>query len=213
MWSLALVSNFNTPSQLGRTPLANPSANLYYLYHQCTALLCSNDLWRRSDRECIIRFSTDLKLVPIKRECLILLLLIRSQFQSKESVSYHSYWPEVISSLSQINISHPSVGSVVVHDVFIGSNMVPILISLLIGHMRGTSHESETAWVVCLSRRRMNHSSCLHVAKGYHRGRMNHSPCTQQTTKGRLNHSPYGCSLPQEVPQAPWSSQSSMSIS
>ena len=91
--------------------------------------------------------------------------------------------------------------------------MVPILIFLLIGQMRGTSHESQTAWIGCLDRRRMNHSSCSHVAKGYHRGRMNHSPCTQQTTRGRLNHSPYGCSPLQEVPQAPQSSQSSMSIS
>ena len=40
-WSLALISNFNTPSQLGRTPSANPSARLYYLCHQCPALLCS----------------------------------------------------------------------------------------------------------------------------------------------------------------------------
>lgn len=79
--------------------------------------------------------------------------------------------------------------------------------------MRGTSHESLTTWVGCLSRRRMNHSSCLHVAKGYHRGTLNHSPCTQQTTGGRLNHSPYGFPSLQKVPQAPQSSQSSMSIS
>ena len=101
----------------------------------------------------------------------------------------------------------------VVHDASICSTMVPILISLLIGQMRGTSHESHTAWVGCLSRRRMNHSSCLHVAKGYRRGRLNHSPYIQQTTRGRLNHSPYGCSSLQEVPQGPRSSQSSMSIS
>lgn len=91
--------------------------------------------------------------------------------------------------------------------------MVPILISLLICHMRGTSHESQIAWVGWLSRRRMNHSSCSHIAKGYHRGRMNHSPYTQQTTRGRLNHSPYGCLPLQEVSEAPRSSQSSMPIS
>ena len=91
--------------------------------------------------------------------------------------------------------------------------MVLILISLLISQMRGTSHESQTAWVGCLNKRRMDHSSCLHVAKGYHRGRLNHSPCTQQTTRGRLNHSSYGCSSLQEVPQVPRSSRSSKSIS
>ena len=33
------------------------------------------------------------------------------------------------------------------------TTMVPILISLLIDQMRGTSHESQTAWVGCLDRR------------------------------------------------------------
>ena len=31
MWSLALAAIFNTPSQLGRTPSANPSVSQYYL--------------------------------------------------------------------------------------------------------------------------------------------------------------------------------------
>src|ERR1700733_12062244 len=38
--------------------------------------------------------------------------------------------------------------------------MVPILISLLIDQMRGTSHESQTAWVGCLDKR--NNQSCPH---------------------------------------------------
>jgi hypothetical protein len=38
--------------------------------------------------------------------------------------------------------------------------MVPILISLLIDQMRGTSHESQTAWVGCLDRR--TNQSCPH---------------------------------------------------
>jgi len=116
---------------------------------------------------------TDPKSVPIKRECLIPLLLTQIQFQL---IPYH--------------IGHPRIGSMLVHDVSIGSTIVPILISPVIGQIRGTSHESQTPWVECLSRRRMNYSSCLHVTKGYHRGRLNHSTCTQQTTRGRLNHSP-----------------------
>ena len=47
--------------------------------------------------------------------------------------------------------------------------MVPNFISLLFDQMRGTSHESQTAWVGCLDRRtnqscphRRTHQSCYH---------------------------------------------------
>ena len=43
-WSLALA-NFNTPSQLGRTPSADPYVRLYYLCHQFPALLYSAELY------------------------------------------------------------------------------------------------------------------------------------------------------------------------
>jgi hypothetical protein len=58
--------------------------------------------------------------------------------------------------------------------------MVPNFISLLIDQMRGTSHESQTAWVGCLDRRtnqscphRRTHQSCYnrhgeHINPGRH---------------------------------------------
>ena len=45
---------------------------------------------------------------------------------------------------------HPSIESTAVHNTSIGSAMASILISQLIGQMRGTSHESRTTWVGCM---------------------------------------------------------------
>ena len=77
MWSLTLVASFNTPSQLGRTPFANLFANLYYLYHQCTALVWS----------ALLNYEE----VGVMENVSYHFLLTRSQCVSKESVSYHSY--------------------------------------------------------------------------------------------------------------------------
>ena len=54
-WNLALVSNFNTPSQLGRIPPADPSAIMYHLFH-----LCSAEPWCNNEEELIESESQDL---------------------------------------------------------------------------------------------------------------------------------------------------------
>ena len=94
-WSLALVANFNTPSQLGRTPSANPSARLYYLCHHCPALLYSA-LLNHEEEELIENVSYHS-------------LLTQSQFHLKR-VSHHSYWPE-ISFVDPGSISQESVSN------------------------------------------------------------------------------------------------------
>jgi len=113
-WSLALDSSYSTPSQLGSTPSTDPYVWMYYLCHQCPTLLfyallssvvlCCAELYsvepwrRRIDRECLITFSIDPKSVS-----------------SKESVSYHSYWPKVSfidpKSISQESVSNHSYWS------------------------------------------------------------------------------------------------------
>ena len=58
------------------------------------------------------------------------------------------------------------IGSTTVHDASIGSAMVPIHVSQLIGQMRGTSHESQTIWVGCMlghRQEKVNHSSCSYA--------------------------------------------------
>lgn len=99
-WSLVLVANFNTPSQLGRTSFAicrivtaihpsNALSGMAWPSLLCSALL---ELWRRNDRGCIIPSSTDLKSVS---EC-VPLSLVPDQY----------HW-------SQINEGHPSIVSTV----------------------------------------------------------------------------------------------------
>ena len=87
--------------------------------------------------------------------------------------------------------------------------MVPNPISLLIGQMRGTSHESQTAWPGCLDRRTTHpvHKSPRGITgEGWTVHPVHNAPLGE-------GESPYNRLLLQEVPQAPWSSQSSMRAS
>ena len=131
-WSLALVSNFNTPSQLGTTPSVDPYVQLYYLCHQCLALLCSTLL--SSSLLCLALLSSALLsfVEPWRRridwECLIPFSTGPKSISSEESVSYHSYWPKLVllipdqyqKGVSQTTHTnrksvggHPSIGSMV----------------------------------------------------------------------------------------------------
>ena len=115
-------------------------------------------------------------------------LLTRSQSHIKESVSYHSYWPEVSSNKESVSYHsywseisskrewvisllltrsqfqliphqyHPSIRSTVVtrcvHRYYYGP------------YPHFPIHWPDDRRVGCLSRRRINHSSCLHVTMG-----------------------------------------------
>ncbi len=85
--------------------------------------------------------------------------------------------------------------------------MIPNPISLLIGQMRGTSHESQITWVGCLDKRTTHpvHKSPRGITG---EGRTIHPVHSAPLGEGE---SPYGRLLLQEVPQAPQSSQSSQS--
>jgi len=97
-WSLALVSNFNTPSQLGRTPSTNPYVRMYYPCHQCPALLCSTML--NHEEEELIKNVSYYSLLTrsrfhLKRVCHITLtdrksvLLILDQYEKIVSQATH----------------------------------------------------------------------------------------------------------------------------
>ena len=153
-WSLARLANFNNPSQLGRTPSADPYVQLYYL--AISALLSSALLCWTMKKKNWSRMSHTILYWPkvsfIWRVCHITLTGPKSvlliPYEYHKSVSNHSYW-------SQINGGHPSIGSTV--DTSMRPSIV-LLWSLTpfpcsFDQMRGTSHESQTTWIGCLERR------------------------------------------------------------
>jgi len=114
-WSLALVANFNTPSQLGRTPSACPYVQLHYLCHQCPALHYSAVLCWTMKKKNWSKMSHTILYWPelsfIWRECVItltdpkLVLLIPDQYHKRVSQTTHT-------DLRSVG-GHPSIGSTV----------------------------------------------------------------------------------------------------
>ena len=76
--------------------------------------------------------------------------------------------------------------------------MVPNFISLLIDQMRGTSHESQTAWIGCLDRR--TNQSCPH--------RRTHQSCINQSA---YHWSQTSIAVSESVPLVPGQSQPNQS--
>ena len=105
---------------------------------------------------------------------------------------------------------HPSIGSTTIRDAFISSAMVPNHFSQIVGHMRGTSHVSQTTWVGCCrntSRERIYHilHAITHRERRIHilqphitvicREMMNHILQTHITTicRERMDHLLHWC--------------------
>ena len=58
-WNLALVANFNTPSQLGRIPLVKPLATITMNHLWIPSLLCFAEHWCNNEEELIESESQD----------------------------------------------------------------------------------------------------------------------------------------------------------
>ena len=128
-WNLALVANFNTPSQLGRFPPTNPSIIMSSCHHvpplHLISTLLNTDVIMKKNWS-----SVSHKTLPLSTD--------KSQSRGRTPIRFDPIWSSCWTPCIL------DIGSTTVHDVSIGSAMVPIHFSQLIGHMRGTSHDS---WV------------------------------------------------------------------
>ena len=149
-WNLALVANFNTPSQLGRIPPANtyiiiPSCHHVLSLHIILTLLNIDVIMKKNQ----LRVSH--KTLPLSTD--------RSRSRGRTPIRLDpisSCWTPCIL----------DIGSTTVADASIGSAMVPNHFSQLIGQMRGTSHVSWTTWVGWCkntNRERIYHSAHNHT--------------------------------------------------
>jgi len=143
-WNLFLVSNSNTPSQLGIIPPANPSVVIIPSCHHVpslSSLLYSIEPWSNNEEEAIESESEDLTTL---------------HWQKSVHDPRSSCWTPCIL----------VIGSTEVHNASISIAMVPNHFSQLLSQMRGISHESQTPWVGCVlghQQEKVNHSPYIHV--------------------------------------------------